>query len=109
MEKEVGRRVLGLRWQVSGPGQVLDLLCLALVQPETDFHIHLDRYRNTVLAARFELPLADRLERLLIEPHAERTNDSHIVRSAPYDNDKEHHSAGTSFTGFFRELRIRCA
>src|SRR5581483_10341891 len=80
-----------------------------LVKPEVHFHIDLDRYRIAVELGRFKPPLAHRLDRLLVEAHAERAGYFHFARPAvrPHDQPQNTGALVLSFPGFLGILRIR--
>src|SRR5512146_87442 len=60
------------------------------VQPEIHLHVDLHRDRDAVLARRLEPPFADRLDGLLIQPHAECPLNADVARAAVRPHDQPH-------------------
>src|ERR1035437_5520444 len=53
-----------------------------LVQPEIHFYANLYGHGLAILHGRFELPLANRFDRLFIQPHAKFASYTDLLRSA---------------------------
>src|SRR3954463_6596551 len=59
-----------------------------LVEAEVNFHVNLNGDRLAILHGRFESPLADGFDSLLIEAHAQAAGDFDVARMTGRINDE---------------------
>src|SRR5579863_7432694 len=79
-----------------------------LQQAEINFDRGADVHRRAALHAGLELPLLNRLDRLLVQTHAEALDDVNIARVTLHihDHRQHHRTAVLGLARFFRVLRI---
>ena len=81
---------------------------VSLVEVEADFNVDFDGHWLAVFVPRIKAPLAHGLNRLFVQPHAERTLHSDIVSLAVGADDHAQNdiSLPLVLAGLFAELRL---
>src|SRR6266700_286316 len=83
---------------------------MTLIEPEVDGDgDHNRNWSSAIFEGRLELVFPDRLQRLLVEPHAQRANHARIDGIALRIDDEGDHDLALVLgaTGFVRELCFR--